>query len=302
MARNPARDHDLTYLSADKADERGIIHRDLIAHAFRWSHVTRHVLRQRALVDRQGGAPLRVLDLGCGREAPLAATLYANRLTFTSYVGVDLGPISPKVKFNGAWQPTFLARTDLLALATGAAVAAAWAPQPAQFDLAVALEVAEHMRPAHLVRQLLRLRELASPQATFFLSTPNYDPRKGAADNHLNELTWATLKLLLALTGWQPRHVFGTFTDVLPAKQQLVARYGDAGQLLVSQLEGYFDTNVLSNILAPLLLAEGARNVLWELVPGARLDLDPAQLRARVGQDQDQDVAHWEEVLTVLGS
>ena len=40
---DPGRSIDKTHLSIDQAEERGFIHRDYLAHCFRWSHVVKHL-------------------------------------------------------------------------------------------------------------------------------------------------------------------------------------------------------------------------------------------------------------------
>ena len=64
---------DKTFLSIDKAEERGLIHRDYIAHCLRWSHVADFIRKKKRWLTSN------VVDIGPGKELPLAKTLYVNR-------------------------------------------------------------------------------------------------------------------------------------------------------------------------------------------------------------------------------
>src|SRR5574343_1447146 len=78
---------DTTYLSIDNAEERGFLHRDYIAHCLRWSHVCKQLTKSKKYTTA------RILDIGCGRELPMAKMLYSSRFTPEKYFGVDYGPI-----------------------------------------------------------------------------------------------------------------------------------------------------------------------------------------------------------------
>src|SRR5690606_19094657 len=54
-----------------------------ITHCLRWSHVAKFMHAS------QFFKTARVLDIGCGKDVPLARTLYSNRLLVRSYVGLD---------------------------------------------------------------------------------------------------------------------------------------------------------------------------------------------------------------------
>src|SRR5438046_8210882 len=79
---------DRTYLSIGQAEDRGFIHRDYIAHCLRFSHACK------VLAAKQFYRTARILDIGCGRELPMAKMLYSSRLIPTMYYGVDAGPIN----------------------------------------------------------------------------------------------------------------------------------------------------------------------------------------------------------------
>jgi len=89
MANARGKEIDTTYLSIEQAETRGFIHRDYIAHCLRWSHVIKH-LSQRGLYR-----DARILDIGCGKETPLAKTMYTSKMSPVDgyYIGVDYGPV-----------------------------------------------------------------------------------------------------------------------------------------------------------------------------------------------------------------
>lgn len=286
---NPKRKMDTSYLSADTTDERGIIHRDLIAHALRWSHVAKELGKQK----RNSVAAL--LDVGCGKELPLAKTLYANRLTHVRYLGLDYGPIQPKMDFNGKWVPAYKERTDAIQFLENVIQGVTYDdPLPADVDqdtgslldalgqlpnYVVSFEVFEHMMPDHLARLLLALRRVVVPGAKLWFSTPVYDSKVGAALNHINEMTIATLGTMLEGAGFEVTHRWGTFAsqkdyrEILDHVQCEEDSDGnllrcDAGFMaaLFDQLAKYYDSNLVSVLWAPLF-PNHSRNNLWECTP-----------------------------------
>src|SRR3990167_8338813 len=58
--------------------EKNIIHRDLLAHVFRWTHVLR-------LAEQHW----KILDFGCG-DGGLYETFYRNKFQPLRYLGLDL--------------------------------------------------------------------------------------------------------------------------------------------------------------------------------------------------------------------
>lgn len=254
MANKSNKKVDTTYLSVNQAAERGFLHRDYLAHMLRWTHVMRYLSPTK---------PERILDAGCGREAPLAQVMYANRHAHHSYLGVDVGRIEPVIQYNGKFQPMLLPHTDVLQL-TASGVTDKLGGHP---TLVTSFEVLEHMEPDHAYQFLRRLADLGQPitkdePTTYLFSTPVYDAKVGSADNHVNEWTYEGMLWLLRASGFVILDHWGTFAsqrDYLPELKE------DPAMLkLFNHLKDYYNSDVLANLFAPMF-PEHSRNVLWKL-------------------------------------
>src|SRR5690606_17526865 len=91
MANVRGKSIDNTHLSIDTAENRILIHRDYISHCIRWSHVIKFLLQKHVYKS------IRVLDIGCGIDAPLARMMLSNRVAPVEYIGIDYNHRS---KFN----------------------------------------------------------------------------------------------------------------------------------------------------------------------------------------------------------
>jgi hypothetical protein len=243
---------DTTYLSLEAAERRGFIHRDYIAHCLRWTHVVKR------LAERQQWRTCRLLDIGCGRELPLAKLLYSSRYIIEKYHGVDVGPINDDafetVAKSGKFDISVWERTDLLELET--------ADLGGRVSHATMFEVAEHVEPTHLINILSHIQNfLLAIDGTLWLSTPCWNGQDTAA-NHVNEIRFHALARLFLDCGWSIRGVWGTFASIRDYVHQLSSEE----QYLFDKLRDYYDTNYLSTIFAPLY-PEYSRNALWELSP-----------------------------------
>ena len=233
MAQDPNRLYDKTSLKIFKYEG---VHRDYIAHAFRWGFVSTRLVRQQQT---------RILDIGCGVDTPLVKVL-ASRILYVpkSYLGVDLNAFKPP--FNYKWssfKPKFNFSEN-------------YAQIKGPFDLITCLEVVEHMRmPA--VRKLLRgAASLLAPDGRLVVSTPVFNGK--AAKNHINEMTVPQLAAELAAAGWQVEKRFGTFMNVNELKK--VA--GPAENAVAQKLREYYSDEIISCFLAPLH-PDNARNNIW---------------------------------------
>jgi 2-polyprenyl-3-methyl-5-hydroxy-6-metoxy-1,4-benzoquinol methylase len=247
---------DTTYLSIDQAEERGFIHRDYIAHCFRWTFVVKYLLQS------QRYKTFKVLDVGCGREIPLAKLLYSSKMSLPNgYVGVDFGPIEPAefITKQTKMPVTLLEKTDVLLLDE---------EHTGQYDLAVSFEVLEHVEPNHMLELLEKVHKLLKPGGTFIVSTPNFDPASGAAGNHVNELEHRFLDAVLNDLGlFNVSQKYGTFISQKDFKDVAL----EQDREVFDRLRHYYDTNVLSSIFAPLYAAE-SRNCLWVLTKNEAKD------------------------------
>lgn len=245
---------DTTFLSIEQAGERGFLHRDYIAHCFRWSHVIKR------LMERGRYKTARVLDIGCGREIPFAKTLYSSKMIPELYIGVDAGPMKPesveavrKGKMgevvhlfqNTLWGSEFCNRIPLM--------------KETVTDI-ICFEVAEHVEPPMLQDMLAAMRSVLDPNiGRVWISTPCWD-WKSCAANHVNEMTYGAFGAMLMEAGFIIEDQHGTFASISDYKHKMSPSYLE----VFNDLREYYDSNVLSTIFAPMFPAQ-SRNCLWEL-------------------------------------
>lgn len=236
---------DTTFLSIDTVEERGFIHRDYIAHCLRWSHFVKRLFKGHAYKTA------RVLDVGCGRETPLAKTLYSSRLIVKEYVGVDYGPINNAAFHTGKFPITLFPKQDFATLDLQGA--------ETEFSHMVSFEMLEHVEPKHAIAILRKMWKWATPETTIFISTPIWDGVNTAA-NHVNEIKYHALGWLLEELGFHIEDAFGTFAS----QKDYVHKMAPAHRESFDDLSSYYDSNLLSCIFAPFY-PEQSRNALWVL-------------------------------------
>lgn len=244
---------DTTFLSLDNAEERGFIHRDYIAHCMRWSHVIKFLLKG----NRYKTA--RIVDAGCGREIPLAKTMYSSRLQPLSYDAVDYGPIpaeSRAIFHTGKFPITFHEHTDFVKWANDKSLAEDY---QGCADIVTSFEVLEHVEPKHMLAMLDAIRAALAPAGRAFVSTPCWDVVSCAA-NHVNEMRYEALGAVLEASGFAIRNVYGTFASIREYEPYLAPGHREAFE----DLRGYYDVNFLACVFAPFY-PQYSRNCLWEL-------------------------------------
>lgn len=257
---------DNTHLSIDTVEQRGFLHRDYIAHCLRWTHVVRYLYRE----GRYKTA--RILDVGCGKEVPLAKLMHSSRLAPVEgyYLGVDYNQLELPDQFkNTKWKPDIrggVAFPDKFSVENGDLVL----PSGENVDLPnllVSFEVIEHVEPKRCRAMLQMFQEIlkegTNDDSTMFLSTPCWDPKVGAADNHINELTYQALGATLEDVGFNIEGVYGTFASQRDYKDQM----SNEVQHVYDRLSQYYDSNYLATVFAPLYPAH-SRNCLWVLKTG----------------------------------
>jgi len=234
-----------TRLSVDDAERRGFIHRDYLAHCLRWSHIVKHLTRSKKEMTR-------VLDIGCGDEAPLAKLIYTSKLgKFIKYIGIDAGTVKPDINFV-SWHPQFCSKAlfpDLF-------------DDPLEFDVIVCLEVIEHVA---LDRQRTMLNGICthlSADGTAFISTPCFNVDVGAAANHINELTHQALGYMIEEAGLAVESVYGTFASQRDYKAHLADYHLEKAY---EALQEYYDSSLISILFAPLYPRE-SRNCIWRVI------------------------------------
>lgn len=257
---------DKTFLSINNAEERGFIHRDYIAHCLRWTHVVKR------LYERKTYETARILDIGCGRELPLAKLLYSSKLIPQRYTGVDVGPINDadyQILMGGKMKDhvRIFEHTNLLDLHFEEFTQEG-STEPELPNMVTCFEVLEHVEPKMMFDMLTKMKELTTDDATFFISTPNWN-RTDCAANHVNEMLYEALGAGFERHGFAIQNVYGTFASIRDY-EHLLARSPE-GLLnegvplhVFDKLREYYDTNFLSCVFAPLFPAQ-SRNALWEL-------------------------------------
>jgi 2-polyprenyl-3-methyl-5-hydroxy-6-metoxy-1,4-benzoquinol methylase len=278
MANARGKAIDNTHLSIDQAETRGFIHRDYIAHCLRWSHVANYLSKGHLYETAD------ILDIGCGRDLPLARLLYSSRLIpkTGSYTGIDVNPLS--VPFSlGKFPYELVERTDVCR----------WDSGGSTFRVITCFEVLEHVEPEHSFRMLKRIGELLEPDGVAFLSTPNYSATVGAAANHVNEMSYDGLRFLIECAGLKVDKVYGTFASIRDYKDQI-----DAQGLtrLFDSLREYYDSNYLSTIFAPLF-PEQSRNCLWR-VSKDTIGVPPNHLPSQVSDARHSSSTLWSNFIT----
>lgn len=238
---------DNTHLSIDQAEERGFIHRDYIAHCLRWSHVAKF------MHEKNRYKTAHVLDVGCGKDQPLARLLYTSKMNpdTGTYTGVDYNKLDPHPMFHTGKFPLTL---------IGNATFPNMALPRENYDVVVSFEVLEHVEPAHAFAMLKGMHDCLAPDGTIFISTPCYDAKVGAAGNHVNEMTFDALAWLIAHAGLAIDEVYGTFASQKDYKHLLTPGQRE----MFDQLSAYYDSNYVATIFAPLFPAN-SRNCLWKL-------------------------------------
>ena len=273
MANARGKAIDNTHLSADTAEERVIIHRDLIAHVFRWTHVAKR------LHEGNMFKTARVLDIGCGVDLPLARMLYSNRLVVDNYIGIEYNKqekLKSQMFEKGKFPLNVYGGVDFASNAVSLAqdekgfflnVKGDEHDLPNVF---VSFEVLEHVEPAHtraIMKKIRMLMQHASGDPICYISTPCYDAQVGAAANHVNEITREALGAMLEDIGLAVVKTYGTFASIRDYRDRLLTKRPELKQLY-AELHEYYDSNVLATIFAPIV-PEYARNNLWELkLPG----------------------------------
>ena len=230
-----------TSLNLSKATERGIMHRDYIAHFLRWSHIIKQIK----------GSPskkINLLDIGCGNDIPLLKMLYTNKkLGNVNYCGIDILDI--KINFN------FGKYKDKYKIKKMNVINRIPKLKNKEWDIIVCFEVLEHNTKENTMKILENIKKVMGNKTKLFISTPCFNGSK--AGNHIYEWGYTELKDKLEEMFWIDKH-YGTFIsqrDIEPHMKQ-------EHKQVYNELKEYYDCNFLAVFLAPLY-PQYARNVLW---------------------------------------
>lgn len=284
MANARGKHIDNTHLSIDQAEERGFIHRDYIAHCLRWTHVAKWMGKPDNRKD------CKLLDIGCGKDVPLAKMLMTSRMASDGlqYIGIDYNKLEmPKAFENTKFKPTLIGN-----------VAFPDVELPIdKFDVITCFEVLEHVEPLHAFKMLEGMAARLVPDGVAFISTPVYDPKVGAADNHVNEMSYEIMKALLANAGFEIDDHFGTFASIKDYKEMVDK---DDLDVVFNRLRAYYDSNYLATIFAPLY-PHRSRNVLWRVkLQNSQSLLEPVSINSLQQPWSSSD--QWEPLISYLGA
>jgi cyclopropane fatty-acyl-phospholipid synthase-like methyltransferase len=245
------KNYNTTDLDPQTTFERHVFHRDQFAHYLRWTHI----LKESKINDT-------VVDFGCGK-GNLLEVLYRNRFKCKRFIGLDIRKKTieqAKEKFQVVDWAEFYDQ-DLIYPTIDLNFNA---------DKVCSFEVAEHIGKQNIESFLINFKACGHSEAKYYLSTPNYDEKVGAAGNHtydsgdgrgvaIHEFAHSELQEHIE------KHFtivkkFGTFASVKDYKPRL----SDWQVKMYNALNEYYDSNLLSNLMAPMF-PEHSRNTLWVL-------------------------------------
>jgi len=261
---NAKGDHvDTTYLTVTQTTKRGYFHRDYQAHCVKYSHLIKFIREQRYWEEPW------ILDVGCGRETPLAQPLAARQNVRAEhvgyYVGLDYGPIDRKwLSEKSDFPAVFYPEVDFAELD--------WPLDEwgGSFQIINCQEVLEHVEPEHAFRMLKKIHDYMAADGRAFISTPIYNGK--AAANHVNEMSFFGFETMMELAGFEVEHVQGTFASQADYKHTLK----DEALWTYNVLKNWFEAEVLSMVMGPLIKPELARNAMWRMTKSTPVTLDVA--------------------------
>lgn len=248
------KNYNVTDLNPLETFKRHVFHRDQFAHYLRWSHI---------LKESKIGETL--VDFGCG-NCNLLEVLYRNKFRQKKYIGIDIRSNtikSAREKYANIEWAEFIVE-DLVKPCNGTNFSNFNADKVCSF------EVIEHVGKQNGDIFCKNFLDCGNENATYYLSTPNYDPVVGCAGNHtydagdgrgidVQEFYHFELQDLL-LKYFDISKKFGTFASIKDYKPMM----NDWQLKMFENLKLYYDSNLLSNLMAPLF-PEHSRNTIWVL-------------------------------------
>lgn len=246
--------YNTTDLDPQTTFERHVFHRDQFAHYLRWTHI----LKEAKIGEK-------IVDFGCGK-GNLLEVLYRNKFKCEKYTGIDIRKKTieqANEKYKNVEWANFLVE-DLVNPQNGVEF------DDFKADKVCSFEVLEHVGKQNADKFMENMIACGNEDATYYISTPNYDEKVGAAGNHtydsgdgrgvaIQEFSYNELKELFN------KHAviedsFGTFASIKDYKPHM-----NEWQLqMFEHLKKYYDSNLVSNLMAPFF-PEHSRNTLWIL-------------------------------------
>lgn len=244
-------EYNMSQLNVLQEMERSICHRDRLAHYFRWQYVMKR--------SHDYYPNMRILDWGCG-DGNLLEMLYRNRLTPKAYLGLDVRKSAiekAKERFGKLKFASFVVQ-DLVKMNNITYDIGNW-------DMITCFEVAEHIQKKNGNDFFANIARHCSQDTVVLLSTPVYDAKVGAANNHTihgEVAEWEFDELKVAIEKhFHVVSVHGTFAS----KKDFYYYLGESKKQLYDELHDYYTADVLSILMAPLINPRNARNCVWEL-------------------------------------
>lgn len=251
MKKLNKKNYNTTDLNPEVTFRRHVFHRDQFGHYLRWSHI---------LKEAKIGEV--VCDFGCG-NGNLLEVLYRNRFKQAKYIGIDIRNNFKSNLKKIDWAEFIV--EDLVNPQNGTRF------DDIKADKVCSFEVIEHIGKQNAIKFLENFKACGREDATYYLSTPNYDERVGAAGNHtfdsgdgrgvdIQEFEHDELSELLTSCGFEIKDKYGVFASIKDYKYLM----NEWQQEMFNHLKGYYDTNILSVLMAPFF-PEQSRNTLWIL-------------------------------------
>jgi SAM-dependent methyltransferase len=245
IRKKPPEERRFDTTSLREAQHGRIVHRDYLAHVFRWGFARRLIK-----------AKQKVLDVGCGVDTPLARVLFRGTMFVDcTYVGVDLNPLKP----TDHQRITLYEKTDFIKTHK--------IFKRGEFDVVTNFEVIEHMAPRDGAKLLAALSYCLKPGGTLLLSTPVFNGK--AAANHIHEWKIPELQKVIERAGFVVERRWGTFASYNDLKRELKQDKEDmrieatAELMVLARLREFYDDDVAACFLAPHH-PDASRNNLWQ--------------------------------------
>lgn len=234
-----------TQLNPDQTFEKHIYHRDQFAHYLRWTHVLKRLKRE-----------LNILDWGSG-SGNLLEVIYRNRFKAKNYLGLEYRETQVN-KNNEKYKNLNWANFKQCDLTKNNF------NYGNDWDIICSFEVIEHIGKNNINQFLKNLYLHCNKNTIILLSTPCYDEKVEAAENHIIngeicELTYEEMFSILKQNNFNIINKWGTFASIKDYENKL----NDWQQNFYNFAKEYFDVTILSNLMAPMF-PENSRNVLWE--------------------------------------
>ena len=246
--------YNTTDLIPQQAFEKHVYHRDMFAHYLRRSHILK-VLKQRSKEK------LTICDFGCGRGS-LAEVIYRNpSAKVKKYIGFDIRDSFDEKLKSLPW----------IEFTSEDVIRPIFGFKGINADIVTSFEVAEHVGKQNIQTFLKHFKQCGHEDSVYYLSTPVYDEKVGAASNHTfdsgdgrgiapQEFGYQEFKRHLIEAGFTIEKNYGTFASIKDYKEEMM----DHHNTIFNALKDYYDSEILSVFMAPMF-PEQSRNCLWIL-------------------------------------